>query len=590
MIMPESCGLPVRSTERRRTWRAAAAVTVGLLLAAAVGTPASGSTVAEAPTEQQIAWWADGAGADLDGLALVLGSAGAAVVDRLPVASAVVVTVPRGWQPPAGVAATPDRAMRVAGSHSTPPTAFEPRAAGPSATVAVDDTSTGEGVTVALVDTGVAAVGDLRGSVRHVNVSGAAAGDGYGHGTFLAGLIAGSGVASHGAYRGVAPKADILDVQVAAPDGSTSLRRVLAGLQAVADRARHDDSLRVVNLSLSADDPNAPGLDPLSRALEALWDRGLVVIVAAGNEGPNPGTVTLPGTDAAVITVGALDAKVDGDRSDDTVAPFSSRGTPGARNIKPDLVAPAVSVVGLRAPGSVVDSEHPGSRVGPANFVGSGTSMAAAVTSAAVARLLSVLPDLEPEDVKAALTEGAYTVPGDRTATGAGGLDLPGARDAAARLGQEQASWAGDDVTAAIERFTTAWRTGSQSEALAAWLAMPVGLRARAAAAWATTVAADEQASDEQVALARAWALDSDLGAAWLTRSWSARSWSARSWSARSWSARSWSARSWSARSWSARSWSARSWSARSWSARSWSARSWSARSWSVVEWGPGSP
>jgi serine protease AprX len=577
------------STDRLHTWRAAAAVAVALILAATVGSPATGSAAAPAPTVPQIAWWSDGTGTSLDDLASVLQAAGATVVERLSVASAVVVNVPRGWHAPRGVAAAPDQALRVASTGSTSAEASAVRT-----TVAGDDSSTGDGVTVALVDTGVASVADLRGSVQHVNVSGAAAGDGFGHGTFLAGLIASSGASSKGLYRGVAPKADILDVQVAAPDGSTSLLRVLAGLQVVADRARRDDSLRVVNLSLSADSADAGrGIDPLSRALEALWDRGLVVIVAAGNEGPNPGTVTLPGTDPAVITVGAVDENTTGDHADDSVAPFSSRGAVASN--KPDLVAPGVAVVGLRAPGSVIDTTYPAGRVGSANFRGTGTSMAAAVASAAVARLLSVQPDLQPDDVKQALAEGAYDLPGDRTATGAGGLDLSGARAAAQQLTRDQQKWAGKDVSAAMERFAAAWQKGSKSEALAAWSQLPVGLRARAAAAWATAVAGDAEADDEQVAQARRWARDKDLGVGWLARTWSARSWSdvdwaARSWSARTWSARTWSARSWSARSWSARSWSARSWSARSWSARSWSARSWSARSWSVAGWGTDAP
>ena len=102
-----------------------------------------------------------------------------------------------------------------------------------------------------------------------------------------------------------------------------------------------------------------------------------------------------------MITVGALDDKNTNSRRDDVVAPFSARGNPANPNVKPDLVAPGVSTVGLRAPGSIVDTEHPAARIGSANFRGSGTSMATAVASGAVARLLSVLPDLDPDDVKA---------------------------------------------------------------------------------------------------------------------------------------------------------------------------------------------
>ncbi|MGZ4638303.1 MAG: S8 family serine peptidase [Actinomycetes bacterium] len=556
---------------------------LALALALPAGMSSGATAPGDAPTVRQLAWWSGGSAGNLDSLAARLRGAGASVVDRLSVASAVVVEVPASWQPPMGVATAEDRPMRVAGNVDTSPRPAAPRGrTGPDA--GSDGDGEGEGVTIALVDTGVASVADLQGSVQHVNVSGAPAGDGYGHGTFLAGLIAGSGAASGGVYRGVAPRASILDVQVAAPDGSTSLLRVLAGLQAVAERARHDDSLRVVNLSLSTDDPGVPGIDPLSRALEELWDRGLVVVVAAGNGGPHAGTVTVPGTDPAAITVGALDDKGTVTPADDVVAPFSSRGIAGVPNAKPDLVAPGVSMVGLRAPGSVIDTQYPSGRVGSANFRGSGTSMATAVTSGTVAAVLSELPDLDPDDVKDALAQGAYAVAGDRTATGAGGLDLAGAEAAAERIGLEQHLWSSPAVQAAYERFATAWRTGSRSEALTAWLALPVALRGRIAAAWAAAVAGDGLAGDDDAATARSWAAQ-DLGATWLSRSWASRSWASRSWASRSWASRSWASRSWASRSWASRSWASRSWASRSWASRSWASRIWAADA-----WGPGSP
>jgi serine protease AprX len=576
-----------------RSWRALAGAGLAVALVLPVGaTSGAAGSAAEGPLVRQLAFWADGSAAGTNNLTAQLRTAGATVVARLSIADAVLVEVPSTWQPPVGVATAADRPMNVSGGADSS-TKAQRSSRGPDRGWA--DSLDGDGVTVALVDTGVADVPDLRGSVQHVNVSGAAKGDGYGHGTFLAGLIASSGASSGGLYPGVAPKTGILDVQVAAADGSTSLFRVLAGLQAVAERARHDSSLRVVNLSLSADDPGAPGIDPLSRALEGLWDRGLVVVVAAGNDGPDAGTVSVPGTDPAVITVGALDTKNTETAGDDVVAPFSARGIAGDPNAKPDLVAPGVSTVGLRAPGSVIDTDYPTARVGSTNFRGSGTSMATAFVSGAVAGLLSALPDLDPEDVKDALTQGAYDVAGDSTATGAGGLDLVGAKAAAQQLTQDHAPWAGRDVAAAYDRFAAAWRNGSRSAAITAWLQLPASLRARIASDWATSVAGDEGADYEHVNLARVWAQDRDLGANWLARTWSARTWSARTWSsdvwlARTWSARTWSARTWSARTWSSDDWAARTWSARTWSARTWSARTWSARTWSVEDWGTSSP
>jgi len=573
------------------------AVAVSLALPAAAGGVAAPEV---SPSVRQLAWWAGGMDGmdgmdgmngvgDLDVLTARLRASGASVVRRLPLASSVVVDVPGSWRPPTGVRTTVDRSMSVLGTKDHSPRAKSPSAGPPAAAVPATG-SDGSGVTVALVDTGVSPVGDLPASVQHVNVSGAPAGDGFGHGTFLAGVIAGSGAASGGVYPGVAPGARILDVQVAAADGSTSLLRVLAGLQVVADRARHDASIRVVNLSLSAGDPGAPGLDPLSRAVESLWDRGLVVVVSAGNDGPAAGTVTVPGTDAAVITVGALDDLGTTTRTDDVVAPFSARGAAGDPGAKPDLVAPGVKVVGLRAPGSVIDTQYPTGRVGSANFRGSGTSMATAVVSGAVAGLLATRPDLDPDEVKLALTEGAYALPGAREATGAGGLDAAGARLAADRLAQERTGWAGGAVAAQYQRFAEAWQTGSRDEATAAWTELPPALRAQVAQAWATAVAADGRAEATQAAVARTWAADGDLGAGWLSRSWASRSWAAEDWASRSWASRSWASRSWASRSWVGEDWASRSWASRSWAADDWASRSWASRSWAAGEWGSGSP
>jgi serine protease AprX len=324
-----------------------------------------------------------------------------------------------------------------------------------------------------------------------------------------------------------------------------------------------------------------------------------VVVVAAGNDGPDAGTVSVPGTDPAVITVGALDTAATPSRTDDVVAPFSARGTAGDPNVKPDLVAPGVATIGLRAPGSIIDTDHPGARVGSANFRGSGTSMATAIASGEVAGLLSELPDLDPDDVKDALTQSAYDVPGGVTAAGAGALDLVAAKAAAQQLTHDHAQWADRDVAAAYNRFATAWQNGSRGAATAAWLQLPVSLRARVADAWASSVGNDGLADENQVATAHRWAADRDLGAAWLSRSWASRSWAtldwaSRSWASRSWASRSWASRSWASRSWASRSWAdddwaSRSWASRSWASRSWASRSWASRSWAAEDWGSAS-
>jgi serine protease AprX len=184
-------------------------------------------------------------------------------------------------------------------------------------------------------------------------------GDGHGHGTFMAGIVAGSGASSGGLHRGIAPRAEVLDVKVADAQGSTDLISVLRGLQWVDDRGDVD----VVNLSLSSGSPMPYQVDPLTQALGALWRKGVVVVVPAGNAGPAEGTLTSPGVDPTLLTVAGLDDAGTGDRADDVVAPWSGRAARGAV-AGPDLAAPGASVVGLLAPGSVLAATHPHARIG----------------------------------------------------------------------------------------------------------------------------------------------------------------------------------------------------------------------------------
>lgn len=573
-----------------RLARPATATVATLALLAVMPAPARGAS-----TTRLVVSAASGVAAAADAVRAV----GGRVLSELPLLGGVVADVPTGTQLPAGLSVAPDRkvSLSTAGSDN----------AGAASTVRstlglVDGGNEGVGVTVAVVDTGVAEVADLNGAVTHIDVTGTGGGDGFGHGTFMAGLIAGSGASSGGNFRGVAPAARILDVKVADSAGSTSLVTVLRGLEVV---ARHPE-VQVVNLSLSSDSPLPYQADPLTRALDALWARGVVVVVPSGNDGPGAGTVTSPGSDPNLLTVGGIDESATAAHGDDTIADWSARG-PAPQNVaKPDLAAPGAHVVSLRSPGSVIDTENPASRIGTDYFRGSGTSMATAVTSGAVAALLASRPGLAPGQVKALVTGTAYQGAGlgDEMASGAGGLDLSAALtapvpDVADQRGRKAKNvklpkWMDDDDVE-FQLFARAWSEGNYDAAARSWSRLSPQARSWSARAWAMEVWAGSAAlSDSEWQArswsARSWSARSWSGTEWLARAWSARSWSSEDWAARSWSARSWSARSWSGRSWSARSWSdadwsAAEWEARSWSARSWSARSWSARSWSARDW-----
>lgn len=447
---------------------------------------------------------------------------------------------------------TDDATYRVQGADYAdgPPSAYVETVAGDAASTGG---LTGDGVGVALLDTGVTLhpdLGDRVVATADLTDEGTYT-DSFGHGTFLGGLIAGDGTLSDGRYRGVAPDAHLVSVKVAGADGETTLGQVLYGLQLI-DYSKDRYDVDVVVVALAG--PARPGLDPLQVALERLWADGLVVVTAAGNEGPGSETVTSPGSDPYVVTAGAVDDRGTADTADDTVPDWSSRGPTVNGFAKPDLVAPGSSLVSLRAPDSTADTEHPDARVGDGYFKGTGTSMSTAVTAGAAALLLEAHPALTPDEVKGRLTGGAAPAPAGAgpDAVGHGRLDVAGALDApTVSANQDLPRLEGGAVPAPTVR-------GGTPEL-----------------AWTPT----DDGPD--VWVARSWAARS-----WAGRSWAARSWADVDWSARSWAGRSWAGRSWAGRSWAGRSWAGRSWAGRSWTGRSWTGRSWTGRSWSAVGWG----
>ncbi len=224
---------------------------------------------------------------------------------------------------------------------------------------------TGAGVDVALIDSGVVPVDGL-GSVLHgPDLSFESQNpelahlDTFGHGTHLAGIIAGRDPGPPG-FRGIAPGARIISLKVADAFGATDVSQVIAAVDwVVQHRQTNGLNIRVLNLAFGTDSGQAYGIDPLAFAVEAAWRKGIVVVVSAGNSGG--AGLTDPAYDPFVLAVGAADTTQAGEGgSGATVPDWSSRGD-GTRN--PDVVAPGVGIVSLRAPGSFIDEEYPGARV-----------------------------------------------------------------------------------------------------------------------------------------------------------------------------------------------------------------------------------
>ncbi|HEU5138561.1 MAG TPA: S8 family peptidase, partial [Bacillales bacterium] len=228
---------------------------------------------------------------------------------------------------------------------------------------------TGNNINIAIVDTGVYPHQDLTKPTNRIIafkdfVNGKK--DPYddnGHGTHCAGDAAGNGYSSDGKYRGPAPKAGIVGVKVLSQTGTGSLSTIVAGIQWCLDH-KTEYQIDVISLSLGAKADQSNCQDPLVQIVETAWDEGLVVCVAAGNSGPDKRTIGSPGISPKVVTVGAIDDKNTIDRSDDEIAPFSSRGPACGDVSKPDLLAPGVNIISLRAPGSFLDKTQKSNRVG----------------------------------------------------------------------------------------------------------------------------------------------------------------------------------------------------------------------------------
>ena len=473
---------------------------------------------------------------------------GGEVTRSLPLIGGFAAALPRGRvaslaADPSIAEVVPDGHVRMSGGWTTAYDALDPNLAWRRAIGLgwVPDGVDGSGVTVALIDTGLARLGDFEDRVlaRVDFTPGGTGDDGYGHGTHMAGVIAGSGGASGGKWRGVAPDARLVSVKVAGEDGSTDVSVVIAAIQwVVTHRATY--GIKVLNLSFGTDGTQPYELDPLDAAVERAWAAGITVVVAAGNRGPAPGTINKPGDDPFVITVGAVDTKQTAIRLDDVIAPFSSRGPTPDGISKPELLAPGTTIVATRDAGSTIDRLHPTAVTDDAYFKGTGTSQAAAIVSGVAALMYEANPSLTPNRVKGLLIDTAHRGWQYRTQGSAGLVD---AADAVGRAW----SWA------ANPNAGLAWSTGHGTIE---------GSRGH------FHVEADLD-GDEDPDLVEG---EVDvLGHPWDSNSWSSTSWSSSSWSSLISENAGWSSTSWSSTSWSGTSWSSNSWSSNSWSSNTWS-------------------
>ena len=395
-----------------------------------------------------------------------------------------------------------------------------------------DSTEGVQAATIAFVDSGIdTSVGNFNGNynsrvIKQVDPSGATtSGDTRGHGTFVASVAAGGG-----RYKGVAPKAKLVSIDVFDAQGQGKTSDVIRAADWIlANKDAY--GIRVANFSLQTGQPSSFMYDPLDQAVERLWVAGIVVVAAAGNYASNgqpSGVLFAPGNDPFVITAGAVDINGSTSTWDDVNAPWSAYGYTPDGFAKPEVGAPGRYLIEQLPARASLLTALPNNVLGmfPPLIQLSGTSFSAAVVSGVAANLLGMHPSWTPDQVKGELMLSA--APLSRAAVGSEGV---GEVNLYRALRYPTGVSNPPNPNAALEQFLIPDPSGGS---------LPV--------------------------------FDSQT---WIRVASSNRSWDAASWSSASWSSASWSSASWSSASWSSASWSSASWSSASWASASWSSASW---------------
>lgn len=392
-----------------------------------------------------------------------------------------------------------------------------------------------DAATIAVVDSGVQGnridfSGHFLGQVNILPVSSTnSAGDGYGHGTFVSSIAAGSAPQ----YAGAAPRAGILSLDVMNDQGEATVSDVIKAADWIlANKAQYN--IKVANFSLHAVNKASIMFDPLDAAVEKLWLNGVTVVAAAGNygsaNGPS-GVQFAPGNDPFVITVGATDIGSTLNAGDDVAAPFSAWGYTPDGFSKPDIAAPGRYMIGAVPPGSTLTQQKPANVTDPVNgyMMLSGTSFAAPIVAAAAAQIVVQHPQWGPDQIKGALMVTATPEPKAAPGSlGVGDVNIAAARQYA------KPHPTPPNPNAGLEQFLLTAADGTRSFNATAWQQAALSNKAWDAAAW----------SD----------------AAWSDAAWSSAAWSDAAWADAAWASVAWGTAAWSDAAWSDAAWADAAW------------------------------
>lgn len=462
------------------------------------------------------------------------------------------------------------------------------------------DGYTGTGIGVAVIDTGVTRVPGLAAPGQVIDgpdlsfdsqSAELAHRDSFGHGTHMAGIIAGRDGASTTSrngcstclnqspysdttkFVGVAPDAHIINIKVGATDGAADVSQVIAAIDWV---VQHKDdpglNIKVLSLSYGTNSTQSYKVDPLAYAAEVAWANGIVVVASGGNDGRAVPTLANPGYDPTVIAVGADDPMSTMSKLDDTVPAFATHGT-ASRPV--DVIAPGVSVTSLRVPGSFVDVTYPGGVVGTRFQRGSGTSQATAVVAGVVALLRQRFPTANPDQIKSLLTGSAYRIYANIHFAGKGMVDA----EAATLLGMKTITSLLGGVTRPLHGPTAGSGTGSLDQSRGdAYVASDGVLLTGERDIFGHPFAAPAIAALEQQRTS--W-----TGGSWNGSVWSGPTWSAGTWPALTWTGVDWAGGRWNGSRWKDAAWDGSRWRNAGWAGSGWAGSRWRDSTWSGSRW-----
>ncbi len=470
---------------------------------------------------------------------------------------------------------------------------------------------TGKGIDVAVIDTGVAKVAGLNQTGKVIDGPDLSLDnieptlrytDSFGHGTHMAGIIAGSDVAPGTSAKkcttclgkspytdttkfvGIAPEARIINVKAGAFDGAADVSQIIAGIDWVVQH-RNDPgmNIRVLNLSFGTDSTQSALLDPLVHAAEQAWKAGIVVVAAAGNDGLMTPNLANPAISSMVIAVGASDPHGTIAPLDDSIPSFAQHGN-STRGV--DIVAPGVSVISLRVTGGFVDQNVTTGKLGTRFQQASGTSQSTAVVSGLAALLVSKYPTATPDSIKAYLMGTALPmemIDPNLASTDFGEMLVSGANKWYSGSGS---AWVGSTSAFSVAPAQASKATGLGTlEAARGTFHVSNGTTELTGeidifgTKWNPTTMAKLTTNRTT------WNGGTWNGARWTGDTWTGARWSSIDWTNTDWTGARWTGARWTSMIWDGARWSGARWSGARWSAGTWTGARWTGARWSDSSW-----